>query len=161
METIIPLLIFAAIAVFVYLKRNQVKITIWYLRRRWHLYEVEEEPTRCLTISDMSLDEIKEIFKYIAQRTGSRYEFDHIAQYIDRNKYGRQLLSCRIVEGGHQYHFRVMPSSGKGMVITGHYETTPDGHPVKHYFGINADLQKACKIFKKFYDEYRSQQYQI
>jgi hypothetical protein len=141
--------------------RKQIKVTIWYLRRRWNVLEMEEKPTRCAEMPGGDVEGLKEIFMYLAKRLGGRCEFDHFIQYVDKNKYGRQLLSCRIISEGYQYHYRVMPSSGNRVTVTGHYETTPERHPLKHYFGINADLGIACKIFKMFYDEYGSQRYQI
>ncbi len=138
-----------------YLERKRFSLGR-FLRRR--LRQPEESPA-CLIVQDPP-DDLREAFRFMARRLGGRADFDHLFQTIARNAHGPQVLSCRIRNGGTQYHFRVMPVPA-GYAVTGHCEPVPERHPLRHYIGIGTDLVRACADFRKFYDEWRSLKFHL
>lgn len=117
-------------------------------------------PMRCVVLADTDLAGLREMFLYAARRLGGKCDFNHWLQSVERGPGGPQVLSCRIVRDGHQYHFRVHREEGR-YLITGHYEPTPEKHPLRHYLGVSADPRRACRDLQMFFDEYRARSFQI
>lgn len=155
MTVLILLGLVSLILVLVLLERH--RFSLGRLLRR--LFRQPDGSPSCLVLQS-NLDELREVFRYIARRVGGRAAFDHWLQTIHRNSHGRQVMSCHILQGRVQYHFRVMPTP-QGFAVTGHYEPHPLRHPLRHYLGVGTDLVRACADFRRFYDEWRNQKFHI
>ncbi len=156
METVwLGVVLLPLVSLLAYLERRRFSLG-GFLRRR--LRQPNESPA-CLIVQDPP-DDLRDAFRFMARRLGGRADFDHFFQTITRNAHGKQVLSCRIRDGGTQYHFRVMPVPA-GYAVTGHYELVPERHPVRHYLGLRTDLVRACADFRKFYDEWRCAKFHI